>query len=60
MTAPIDRANPLAIGTKVKPWGHISAVAILKGERYYFFIEKGVAMIPGVDVERHARLQSIE
>ena len=46
-----SKGDPLLLGTKVKPWGTVSAVASLKGERYYFFTEKGVAMIPGRDVE---------
>ena len=43
--------EPLKLGTKVKPWGTISGVTNHGGERYYFFTEKGVAMIPGRDVE---------
>lgn len=41
------------IGTKVKPWGAISGVTNNGGERYYFFDEKGVALIPGTVVEWH-------
>lgn len=46
--------SPLPLGTKVKPWGHISGVTNHGGERYYFFAEKGVALIPAIEVEREA------
>jgi hypothetical protein len=49
--------EPLLLGTYVHPWGHISGVTNHGGERYYFFSEKGVALIPGWDVERMARKQ---
>ena len=51
MMLPNPKSEHLSIGTKVFPWGKIAAVATLKGERYYFFAEKGVAMIPGNAVE---------
>lgn len=57
----IDETKPLdilPIGTKVKPWGTICAYSWAKGERYYLFSEKGVAMIPAKDVERMAKKQS--
>lgn len=49
--------EPLTIGTKVKPWGTICGVTNHGGERYYFFEEKGVALIPASDVERMAKMQ---
>lgn len=48
---------PLKLGTVVKPWGRIAAVQITQGERYYMFAERGVALIPGRDVEKMAQQQ---
>lgn len=40
----------IPLGTRVDPWGVISAVHS-GGERYYMFAEKGVALIPAYVVE---------
>jgi hypothetical protein len=41
------------IGTVVKPYGKISAIANLDGERYYFFTNgEDVAMMPAMCIER--------
>lgn len=57
MTARQYDNPPLMLGTHVKPWGKISGVTNHGGERYYFFAEKGVALIPALDVESMAKMQ---
>lgn len=47
------RVIPLEIGSTVKPWGEIIAIAFLSGERYYFLQAKhgGISMMPWSAVE---------
>jgi len=44
----------LKLGTVVKPYGKVSAVGFISGERYYWFVDKygSVAMMPASAVER--------
>jgi hypothetical protein len=43
----------IPLGTVVKPYGKVSAVANIDGERYYFMEKRGdVAMMPAVLIER--------
>lgn len=51
--------DPIPLGTAVKPWGTVASVAYLQGERYYFFVEKGVAMIPASIVEHHQEVNRV-
>lgn len=54
MSKVTEKSHPaIPLGTRIEPWGSVSGVTNMGGERYYFFVEKGVALIPGVDVERH-------
>jgi hypothetical protein len=61
MTDPRGEAlqPPLPLGMTVKPWGKIAAIASLKGERYYFFDGKGVAMIPAFVVEQQIEVNNV-
>lgn len=42
------------IGTIIKPYGKVSAVGCLQGERYYWFVasDKSIAMMPACMIER--------
>jgi len=43
----------LEIGKHYKPYGKLAAIAVLSGERYYFFVKgRSVAMMPSDAVER--------
>lgn len=56
MSLLIPDTPPLALGTKVKPWGTVEAVGITGGERYYWLIDKHgtVSMMPACVVEPNA------
>ena len=42
----------LELGKVYRPYGKLGAVALLQGERYYFFVDKGtVSMMPACSVE---------
>jgi hypothetical protein len=46
------KARPLRIGAVVMPYGQVSAVGYIHGERYYWFVNGGsVSMIPSFIVE---------
>ncbi len=54
---PLITTPALSIGTKVRPWGKISAIALLSGERYYFLLDRyeGVSMMDAATVEAMAK-----
>jgi hypothetical protein len=49
--------KPRPLGQIVKPWGKIGAIGFVKGERYYFLIDRegSVSMMPADVVERARR-----
>jgi hypothetical protein len=56
MNATLDWNDPHALpklGTRLKPYGKLVAIALLSGERYYFFVDsKGdSSMIPAIAIE---------
>ena len=47
----------IPIDTVVKPWGKVSMIRTIEGERYYFLIDEDghVSMIPDFVVEHEAK-----
>lgn len=51
--ARVLKKPPLDLGTVVEPYGKLAAVALITGERVYFFVDKHgtVSMMPATSID---------
>lgn len=54
MNPAFDRGAPIPLGTSIEPYGEVSAVGSIDGERYYWMVDwRGdVAMLPACTLEK--------